>query len=399
MFKISRAARALEPEEAFIYLAKGMELKRRGIDVVSFGIGQPDFKPPSFAIEAAKKAIEEYSGYGPGGGMPQLREAVKDYLNSRFNAGLETGEVMVTCGAKAAIFLAMTALLEPCDEVIIPDPGYPVYASVARFIGAVPVFLRLGEENGYRIRSSDVKRLVSDHTKMIILNYPENPVGTTVSEEDVRAIVELAADKGIVVLSDEIYDNFVYDGTHYSTLQHPKWRDAVVYVNGFSKTFAMTGWRLGYLAAQKELVERLEVMANNIYSCPVTFAQIAAAEALRHDPDLKWFQPIREEFRRRRDLIYKLLSEIPGVKLVKPEGAFYAFPDFSEVIEAKNLRDERELADKILEEAHVVVLPGSAFPGRAGKGHLRFSFAVSREDIEKGMERIQRWVSGGAGAP
>jgi len=394
MFKIpiSKAAAAMEPEEAFIYLAKGMELKKRGVDVVSFGIGQPDFKPPSFAIEAVKKAVDEYSGYGPAGGMPELREAVAEYLNSRYGAGVEPGEVMITVGGKAAVFLAMAAVLEPCDEVIIPDPGYPAYASVARFMGAIPVYLRLSGENGYRVRYEDVERLVGPNTKMIVLNYPENPVGTTMRREDVDAILDLAEDRGIAVLSDEIYDNFVYDGGHYSVLQHEGWRSVAMYANGFSKTFAMTGWRLGYLVADKAVIERAETMANNIYSCPVTFAQVAAAEALRHDPELKWFEPIKEEFRARRDLIYEKLTEIPGVKAVKPEGAFYAFPDFSGVIERKRLRDERELADRLLYEAHVVVLPGSAFPGRAGRGHLRFSFATGREDIERGMERVKEWV-------
>jgi len=390
--RISRAAAAMEPEEAFVYLAKGMELKRRGYDVVSFGIGQPDFKPPDFAIEAAKKAIRDYSGYGPSKGMPQLREAVAEYLDTRYGVDVKPSEVMITVGGKAAIFLSMAALLEPGDEVIVPDPGYPVYAIVARFFGAKPVFLRLGPGNGYRVRYEDVERLVDSKTRMIVLNYPENPVGTTMSEGDVRAVLELAEERGIAVISDEIYDNFVYDAAHFSALQYPGWRRVLLYANGFSKTFAMTGWRLGYLVADEKIIERASIIANNLYSCPVTFVQVAAAEALRHDPELKWFRPIWEEFRRRRDLIYSLLSSIPGVRLVKPEGAFYAFPDFSGVIEAKGLRDERELADRILEETHVVVLPGSAFPGEAGRGHLRFSFAVSREDIERGMERIRGWM-------
>lgn len=391
-FHLNDGVLRLGAEEAFVYLARSLELKRKGVDVVSFGIGQPDFQPPSFVIEEACKAMREgFNGYGPSLGMPELREAIAEFVSEEYGIDVKPSEVAVTVGAKAAIFIGMLSLLNPGDEVIIPDPSYPLYESVARFVGAKPVFLKLHRGNNYKIRFEDVERLVTDKTRMIVLNYPENPVGTTMNRADVEGIVELAAKRGIVVVSDEIYDHFVYEGAHFSTLQTSAWRDCVYYVNGFSKTYGMTGWRLGYVITNEKLVERLSVVANNMYSCPPTFAQIAAARALRQG--LSWFKPILEKYSRRRDLIYEMLSRIPGVKVRKPEGAFYIFPDFSEVIESLKLRSERELADRLLYEKGVVTLPGTAFPKEGGVGHLRLSFAVSESDIEKGVKRIQEWIN------
>jgi aspartate aminotransferase len=390
-FKLNESVLRLGAEEAFVYLARGLELKRKGVDVISFGIGQPDFQPPDFVIEEAYRAMKEgYNGYGPSLGMPELREAIAELLSSEQGVDVKPSEVAITVGAKAAVFMGMLSLLEPGDEVIVPDPGYPLYESVARFVGARPVYLRLHSGNGYKVRYEDVEKLVSERTRMIVLNYPENPVGTTIDRRDVEAIVELACRRGIVVLSDEIYDHFVYEGSHFSTLQVSEWRNCVYYVNGFSKTFGMTGWRLGYVVTNSALLERLSVVANNMYSCPPTFAQIAAARALRQG--LGWFKSILEGYRRRRDLMYEKLSGIPGVKVRRPEGAFYMFPDFSEVIREKGLRSERELADRLLHEKGVVVLPGTAFPRDGGVGHLRFSFAVDESSIERGIARILEWL-------
>ncbi|RLE59081.1 MAG: pyridoxal phosphate-dependent aminotransferase [Thermoprotei archaeon] len=391
-FRISASASKMGAEEAFVYLAKGLELKRKGVDVVSFGIGQPDFQPPQHVIEAAKKAMDEgHNGYGPSTGLPELREAIASFLNDRYGTDIKSEEVIVTVGAKSAVFMAMITLLEPGDEVIMPDPSYPLYESVAKYVGAVPVFLRLGHHNNYSVKYEELEKLVTDKTRMIVLNYPHNPVGSSIDKKDILDILDLAHKKNIVVLSDEIYDFFVYEGEHFSTLEYEGWRDILYYVNGFSKTFGMTGWRLGYVVTNRELVSRLSVVANNIYSCPVTFAQYGAIAALKEG--MEWFKDIYESFRRRRDLIYSLLKNIDGVRVTKPRGAFYIFPDFTEVIKRKGLKDEREFADKLLEEKGVVTLPGTAFPKESGKGHLRFSFAVSEKDIERGLERIEEWVS------
>jgi aspartate aminotransferase len=391
ILKTSHISSKLGAEESFVYLARSLELKKKGVDVISFGIGQPDFQPPPHVIEYAKQAMDSgFNGYGPSLGMPELREAVSDFINEEYGVDVKPEEVAITAGAKAAIFIGMLALLEPGDEVIIPDPAYPLYESVARFIGANIIFLRLHRGNNYKIRYEDIERLVTNRTRMIVLNYPENPVGSTMDQRDVEALVDLAYKKNFVIVSDEIYDHFVYEGKHFSTLQTPYWRDVVYYVNGFSKTFGMTGWRLGYVVANRDLISKLSVIANNMYSCPVTFAQIAAAKALQDG--LEWFKPILNQYRKRRDLIHRHLGSIKGVHVFKPEGAFYIFPDFTEIIKAKGLKDERELADRLLEEKGVVVLPGTAFSKDAGKGHLRFAFAVREEDIEKGIERIKSWL-------
>ncbi len=381
----------LGAEEAFVYLARGLELKRRGMDIISFGIGQPDFQPPEHIIEAAKKAMDEgYNGYGPSTGLPELREAIAEYINERFRIDVKPEEVLITVGAKAAVFIGIISLVRPGDEVILPDPGYPHYDSVVKFVGAKPVYVRLSAENKYKMLPENVEEKISDKTRMIILNYPENPIGTTLEEKEVREILSIAEERGIIVLTDEIYDYFVYEGKHYSSLMYEGWRNILYYVNGFSKTFGMTGWRLGYAITNKSIIPRLGTVANNLYSCPVTFVQIAAITALREGFD--WFKPILEEFKVRRNLIYEELRKLPGVKLLKPQGAFYVFPDFSEAIREAGLRDERELADRVLEEKGVVVIPGTAFPHEGGKGHLRFSYAVDKNQITRGINRIREWL-------
>lgn len=390
-FRVSRASSQFGAEEAFVYLAKSLELKKKGVDVISFGIGQPDFQPPPHVLAEAKKAMDEgFNGYGPSLGMPELREKIADFVSQEYRTDVKPEEVAITVGAKSAIFIGMITLLEPGDEVIIPDPSYPLYESVARYIGAKPVFLRLHRDNNYKITFPEIEKLVTDKTKMIVLNYPENPVGTTIDRRDIEEIVDFASKKGIVILSDEIYDHFVYEKKHFSTLQTANWRETVYYVNGFSKTFAMTGWRLGYVITNKDLVSKLSVVANNIYSCPVTFEQIAAARAL--DYGLDWFKEILEGYKRRRDLIYQELLSIKGVRTVKPEGAFYIFPDFTQVVKEKGLKNERELVDRLLYEKGVVTLPGTAFPKDGGINHLRFSFAVPENAIREGIKRIKEWV-------
>lgn len=389
--EISAAASKLRPEEAFMYLAKAVELKNRGVDVISFGIGQPDFLPPSHVVEAAKKALDEgYSGYGPSAGLPELREAIAVFVNESYGVDVKPEEVMVTVGAKTAVFMGLMALVNPGDEVIIPDPGYPLYESAVLFSGGKPIFVKLSEEEGYRMDPSRIIGKITDRTRVIILNYPENPTGSTIAKEDVDEIMEIAAEKGIAVFSDEIYDRYVYDGEHYSTLQHEGWREVLYYVNGFSKTFAMTGWRLGYVVTNKALIGKLEVIANNIYSCPVTFAQKAAVTAL--EEGLEWFKPIWAEFKARRDLIHELLNRLPGVRAVRPRGAFYIFPNIEGLMRIIGVKDSVQLTERLLYEGGVLALPGTAFPGEGGRGHLRFSFAVNREDIKEGLERIKCWV-------
>lgn len=391
MRHISKNASKLKPEEAFIYLAKALELQRKGRDVISFGIGQPDFQPPEHLVELAKKALDEgYSGYSPSAGIPELREAIAEFINQSYGTDVSPEEVMVTVGAKTAVFMGMISLVEEGDEVLIPDPGYPLYESAVMYAGGKPVFVPLREEEGYRLSYESFAEKISDKTKMIVLNYPENPTGSTLSESDVRDIMEEAEKRNIIVLSDEIYDRYSYDNPHYPTLKYEGWRDLLYYVNGFSKTFSVTGWRVGYLITNKDLVKKLETIANNIYSCPVTFTQKALADALKEG--LSWFKPIFEEFKERRDVIYSELNKLEGVKCVKPKGAFYAFPNITGLQEMLGIKDTVTLVEKMLYEAGVLALPGTAFPGNLGEGHLRFSFAISAERIREGIRRINEWI-------
>jgi len=388
---LSKNASKLKPEEAFIYLAKAMELKRKGVDVISFGIGQPDFQPPSHVIEAAKRALDMgYSGYGPSLGLPELREAIKDFVNESYGIDIKKEEVMVTVGAKTAVFMGLIALIDQGDEVLIPDPGYPLYESAVLFAGGKPVFVKLREDEDYRMDPKMIEDAITSRTRVIILNYPENPAGSTLSKNDVLEIMEIAKRNNIVVFSDEIYDRYVYDGEHFSTLQYDEWRSNLYYVNGFSKTFAMTGWRLGYVITNAKLIEKLDTLANNIYSCPVTFAQKAIADALKEGLD--WFKPIWREFKERRDLIHSELNSIDGIKAVKPHGAFYIFPNIKGIEEKMGIDNCIDFVERMLNEIGVLALPGTAFPGENGKDHLRFSFAVSKNDIKRGIERIKEWA-------
>ena len=391
ILSLSENASKLKPEEAFIYLAKALELKKKGVDVISFGIGQPDFQAPKHVIEAAKKALDEgYSGYGPSLGLSELREAIKDFVNESYGVDVKLDEIMVTVGAKTAVFMGLIALINPGDEVLIPDPGYPLYESAVLFAGGKPVFICLDENEEYRMKPEMIEEVITPRTRVIVLNYPENPVGSTLSKSDVEEIMEIAARNNIAVFSDEIYDRYVYDGEHYSTLQYEGWRENLYYVNGFSKTFAITGWRLGYVITNKNLIEKLDVIANNIYSCPVTFAQKAMADALREG--LEWFKPIWREFKERRDLIYNELSPITGIKTVRPRGSFYIFPNIKELESQLGFSNCIEFSEKLLYDKGVLALPGTAFPGEGGKHHLRFSFAVSKAKIKEGTKRIKEWI-------
>ena len=391
MRDISRNASKLKPEEAFIYLAKALELQKKGREIISFGIGQPDFQPPKHVIELAKKALEEgYSGYGPSAGIPELREAIADFINESYGSDVSPEEVMVTVGAKTAVFMGIISLVNEGDEVLIPDPGYPLYESAVLYAGGRPVFVPLSEDEEYRLSYDSFAEKISSKTKMIVLNYPENPTGSTLTESDVRDIMEEAERRNIVVLSDEIYDRYSYDAPHYSTLKYEGWRNILYYVNGFSKTFSVTGWRIGYLITDKNLVKKLETVATNIYSCPVTFTQKAFADALKEG--LEWFKPIFNKFKERRDIIYQELNKLEGVRCVKPRGAFYAFPNVTELQEILGIKNTITLVEKMLYEAGVLALPGTAFPGKLGGGHLRFSFAISTERIKEGIRRIGEWI-------
>ncbi|MEM2506547.1 MAG: pyridoxal phosphate-dependent aminotransferase, partial [Nitrososphaeria archaeon] len=330
-------------EAAFVYVAKANELARKGYNVISFGVGQPDIPTFQHIVEAGKAALDNrFTGYTETAGIYELREAISNYLNSRYSSDVRPTEVIVTPGAKGAIFLAISSYIGPSDEVIVPEPSFPAYSEVTKFMGGKPIFVPLkwlGQEKGFSLDLERIESSITNRTKMIILNNPHNPTGALFTEQEVVKLYEIAKENNLILLVDEIYDNFIYDNLEFkSILSEADWRSNILYINGFSKTFSMTGWRLGYLVVKEELAQKLTRFAVNIYSCPTSFAQKAAVAALTGS-----WTPVKEMvalFQKRRDLMAKLLSKVPGFKVWPSKGAFYMFPNISEFLEQSGLSTE-----------------------------------------------------------
>ncbi len=374
------------------YVAKARRAAERGLKVISFSVGQPDIPTFDHIIEAGKEALDRrFTRYTETQGIPELRRAIADYLNSRYGAGVKPEEVIVTTGAKTAIFVAMASLLKPGDEVLILEPSYPAYAAAARIMGAKPVFvpLRWRSGQGFELDVGRVVEAITPRTRIIVLNNPHNPTGAVFPPKAVEELVEEAARHGAVVLADEIYDNFVYEGSFKSVLEVGDWRRNIVYVNGHSKTFSMTGWRLGWLVAPERLIPLLRFVAENVYSRTPSISQWAGVAALRGP-----WEPVRrmvEEFRRRRDVIVGELSKLPGFELYRPPGAFYVFPRVERLVREAGVSVE-ELVERLIERRGVVAIPGSVFPDEAGRMHIRFSYALNVDAIREGVERIRAEV-------
>ncbi|RUM47579.1 MAG: aspartate aminotransferase [Hyperthermus sp.] len=379
----------LRGEAGFLYIAKARELARRGVEVISFGVGQPDIPTFDHIVEEAKRALDErFTGYTETAGIVELREAIADYLNERYDASVRADEVIVTTGAKTAIYLALASFLNPGDEIIVPEPSYPAYPEVARSLGARPVYvpLKWSPGSGFSLDVASVEEKVSPRTKMVVLTNPHNPTGAVFSPRQVDELLDLARRRGLIILADEIYDNFVYEGEFKSVLTHSDWRDYVLYVNGHSKTFSMTGWRLGYLVVRSDVARKLTRLAVNIYSCAPSISQRAGVAALKGS-----WEPVRkmiEEFRRRRNVIVEELARIPGVESYRPQGAFYIFPSVEKLLRETGMTSE-QLVEHILYNKGVVMLPGTVFPETAGKNHVRLSYAISVDKIRKGLARIK----------
>ena len=373
----------LKGEFAFVILQKAKMLEREGYDVIHFEIGEPDFDTPEHIKEAAIKALREgYTHYTPSPGILELREAISEYLEEEFKVEYSPDEIIATPGGKAAIFYALTTVVEEGDEVIIPDPAFPAYESVIRFLNAKPVFVRLKEENDFRMIPEDVEAKVTDKTKAVVINSPHNPCGSVLTKSDVEGLAEIALRHNLVLITDDVYHKIIYDGfEHESVVSIPEVRDRVLLLNSLSKTYAMTGWRIGYIAADRRFIERMVVLQNNLVSCLPAFVQKATVAALRGPQD--FVKKMVDEYRRRRDVIVDGLNRIRGFKCKKPLGAFYAFPNIKGVG-----MDERELVEYLLKEAKVATLHGSAF-GPGGEGYLRFSYATSIDLIKAGLERIK----------
>ena len=376
----------LGTETAFEVLAKAKALEKQGKDVVHLEIGEPDFDTPKNIKEAAIKALNAgYTHYGPSAGIPELRETIAQYISKTRGIKADPDEVVVTPGAKPIMFFSILALVNPGEEVLYPNPGFPIYESVVNFVGAKPVPIPLKEENDFRLDPEYVEEKITKKTKMIILNSPENPTGGVLTIDDLKAIADCISDRDdVFVLSDEIYSRIIYEGTHESIASLPGMKEKTILLDGFSKTYAMTGWRLGYGVMRKDLAQKVAQLQTNSNSCTCTFTQIAGIEALKGSQA----EPERmdAEFKKRREVIVSGLNDIKGITCKKPRGAFYVFPNITGT--GMNCR---ELGDYLLKEAGVAVLSGTSF-GKYGEGYLRLSFANSIGNIQKALDRISKAV-------
>lgn len=384
----------LSGEIAFQYISRAKELASKGFDVISFGVGQPDIPTPQFLVDEGKKALDErFTGYTETEGIRELREAITEYLNTRYGSDVKPDEVVVTIGTKGAAYLAMAAYVRPGDEVIVTDPTYPVYSELPKLLGARPVYAPLkwlGGESGFSLDIDLIHELITSRTRGIAIVNPHNPTGAVFSSREVEEIMNLARDYNLLVIADEIYDNFLYEDADFkSFISFPDWRDHVLYCNGFSKTFSMTGWRLGYLVARREVAKVLTKLAVNTWSCPPSIAQKVGIKALRSD--WSFVKEMVSLFDKRRRILYEELKQIKGFEVWRGKGAFYLFPKISEILEATGLGVEA-FVTRLMEEKHVVVLPGTAFPKEFGKNFIRFSYAVSEERIVEGVKRIREFV-------
>lgn len=382
---IDRMSR-LGVESAFEVLVRARALEAQGKNIIHLEIGEPDFPTPPHVVEAGKKALDEgWTKYGPVQGLPELRAAIASSV--RASHGIQVGpeHVSVVPGAKPVLYFAMTALVEPGDEVIYPDPGFPIYESMIKFLGAKPVPVPLLESRGFSFDLDILRNSLSDKTKLIILNSPHNPTGGVIPDEDLAEMAAMLRDRDVMVISDEIYTRIAYETKPKSIASFEGMQEKTIIVDGFSKTYAMTGWRLGYGVMPTWLVEAMNLLMVNSNSCTASFVQRAGIAALEGPQDC--VDAMVAEFRRRRDAIHKGLNEVPGFRCPLPAGAFYAFANVQ-----GTGKSSKEIADILLTEAGVACLNGGSF-GKHGEGYVRFSYANSLENIHEAVARIRRSAS------
>jgi aspartate aminotransferase len=372
----------LGTETAFEVLARARRLEAQGRHIIHLEIGEPDFDTPPHIVEAAIRAMRDgYTHYTPAAGIWEARAAIADYVARTRQIPVQPDQVIITPGSKNVLLFAMLALVNPGDEVIYPDPGYPIYESVARFVGAALRPVRLREDRDFAFDLDEFRALLSPRTRMVILNSPHNPCGSVLDRRTIEAVADAVLSTRAVVLSDEIYGRITYEGAPFSIASVPGMQERTIILDGLSKTYAMTGWRVGFGVMRPELVERMAQLLINSSSCAAAFCQMAAIAALQGPQDA--VDAMVAEFRARRQIIVEELNSIDGVRCRTPGGAFYAFPNVA-AIDA----DAKRLADFLLEEAGVACLAGTSF-GPGGQGFLRFSYATSRENIREGMRRLR----------
>jgi len=380
----SRMSR-LGTETAFEVLNRARQLEKQGKEIIHLEIGEPDFDTPANVIEAGVEALHKgWTHYGPAAGLPDLRQTIADYVSRTRHVPVSSEEVVVVPGGKPIIFFTILVLIDAGDEVIYPNPGFPIYESMIKYsLGkAIPIPLR--EERDFSVDVKELASLITDRTKLIILNSPHNPTGGVLTRKDILEMAEAIGDRNILILSDEIYSRLIYEGEHFSMMSVPGFKERTILLDGFSKTYAMTGWRLGYGVMRPDLAVHISRLVINSNSCTASFTQVAGIEALRGDQSS--VEKMSAEFKRRRDAFVVGLNRIKGFSCRMPKGAFYAFPNIT-----KTGWSSRKLADALLEQAGVACLSGTAF-GEYGEGYLRFSVANSLENLNKALARMEAWV-------
>ena len=384
--RLARRMSRLGTETAFEVLARARMLEAEGMDVVHLEIGEPDYDTPENVVRAGVDALGGgFTHYGPSPGLPDVRARIAQEIADTRGISVSGDNVVVTPGGKPIMFFVLLALAEHGDEVLYPNPGFPIYESMINFAGAEAVPMPLREDRDFNVDVDEVAEQITPATKLMIINSPNNPCGSVMGREELRALAELAVERDVLVLADEIYSRFLFEGEHHSITAFPGMTERTIILDGFSKTYAMTGWRLGFGVMPLELVEPISRLMTNSVSCTASFTQMAAIEALDGPQDDAY--GMVAEFKRRRDLIVNGLNAIPGIRCPMPKGAFYVFPN----VEGTGL-SSAEFADRLLQEAGVACLSGESF-GEYGKGHVRFSFANSAENIQKALGRIAGFVA------
>src|SRR5438270_5177366 len=383
--RLAKRMARLGTETAFEVLVKAKALEAKGRDIVHLEIGEPDFDTPENIISAATDALHKgFTHYGPSCGLPQLQEAIAQYVSETRQVNVSPKEVVIVPGGKPIIFFTILALAEEGDEVIYPNPGFPIYESMINYVGAKPVPIRLREELDFRLDVAELAGLINHRTKLIILNSPQNPTGGVLTENDIAEIARAIGDRDIMVLTDEIYSRLIFEGEHHSIMSVPGMKEHCILLDGFSKTYAMTGWRMGYGVMRTDLATHIARLMINSASCTASFTQVAGVEALQGPQES--VEKMCAEFKKRRDVRVAGLNKIKGFSCRLPKGAFYVFPNIT-----KTGWPSKKLADALLDDAGVAALSGTAF-GDFGEGYLRFSVANSIENIEKALDRVGAWA-------
>jgi aspartate/methionine/tyrosine aminotransferase len=372
----------LGTETAFEVLARAKAMEAQGRDIVHLEIGEPDFDTPPNIVKAACNALKGgYTHYGPSAGLPDARRVFAEYITKDRGVEVKPENIVITPGAKPILFFSILALVDEGDEVIYPNPGFPIYESVINFVGGKAVPIPLREEKGFSFDVNELKTLVNERTKLIIVNSPQNPTGGMLTKKDMKTVAELADKFDAWILSDEVYSKIVYEGKHVSIFDFPEVKERTILLEGHSKTYAMTGWRLGYGIMPPKLADHIARLQTNSNSCTASFTQIAGIEALTGSQSKS--RKMVKEFKARRDLIVDGLNAIPGFRCLKPKGSFYVFPNIT-----GTGKKSKELEEYLLDKAGVAGLSGTSF-GAYGEGYLRFSYANSQENIKKALEKIK----------